>query len=248
MKQDYKKLLEICLMHTDNLIVLLDKNYHIENISTMVTKLLGWEKDKVINKFINDVCRENLTEPFFKAADPNSQDVIDTYIFEEEQDIKISWRSFIADNNTLLIGTRSSEKHSQERANFTDELNLQELIIHPVLDVDKALRSFNQDRTLVHGVFKSMVEEEIPSDLNLIAAARAKNDWEEVSALVHKMKGGAMYCGTTKLQHACLYFETCKKTGDIKQLNWMLEQLLVVCTETQNKIKDWLADKKEFFK
>lgn len=248
-KEEYKHLFELCLMHTDNLLVLLDKNYHIEQISATVSQILGWSSRDVKHKFIVDVFQENLTEPFFKVEEPNSTKSIETVIFSEEHDFKIIWHSYLAGDYTLLVGKVTLDQHTIQRDNqFPLEFDLEELIIYPVLDVDKALRSFNQDRALVHGVFKSMVEQEIPDDLKVIADARQQNDWDTISALIHKMKGGAMYCGTTKLQHACLYFEKCKKTGDTQQLNWMLEQLLKVCDETQLKIKDWLADKKEFFK
>lgn len=249
-KEEYKHLFELCLMHTDNLLVVLDKNYHVEQISATVSQVLGWSVKDVEYKFIVDVFQENLTEPFFKVEDANNTKAIETIIFEEERDLKIVWHSYLSGEYTLLLGKLTSEQHMLQRdsASVSKEFDLEELIIYPVLDVDKALRSFNQDRALVHGVFKSMVEQEIPADLKVIADARMQNDWDTVSALIHKMKGGAMYCGTTKLQHACLYFEKCKNTGDTQQMNWMLEQLLMVCDETQLKIKDWLADKKEFFK
>lgn len=247
-KEEYKHLFDLCLRHTDNLLVVLDKNYHVEQISTTASQILGWDVADVRHKFIVDVFRVNLTEPFFKVEDPNNTKAIETIIFEEERDLKITWHSYLAGDYTLLLGKVTSEQHTLPRASSAEEFDLDELIIYPVLDVDKALRSFNQDRTLVHGVFKSMVEQELPADLKVIADARMQNDWDTVSALIHKMKGGAMYCGTTKLQHACLYFEKCKNSGDTQQMNWMLEQLLMVCDETQLKIKDWLADKKEFFK
>lgn len=124
---------------------------------------------------------------------------------------------------------------------------LQDLVVYPLLDIDKALRAFGQDRALAYDVFKSLVEDEIPGDLRLIAEARAKNEWGTVVEFVHKIKGGAMYCGITRLQHACLLFENYKKFDDIEQLNFMLEQVLLVCAETQEKIRGWLADNKEFF-
>lgn len=136
-----------------------------------------------------------------------------------------------------------------------------DLVIYPLFDIDKALKSFNQDKALVQDILKSMVEHEIPETLQSIYLAHAEENWDAIADLVHKMKGGAMYCGTTKLQYACTYFEKynrlfAKHAADgevqadstIEDRNNLLDKLLEVCSETQIKIKSWLADKKEFFK
>lgn len=137
-----------------------------------------------------------------------------------------------------------------------------DLVIYSLLDIDKALKSFNNDRALMHDIFKSMVEHEIPESLQVIYKAQVERDWYTIAEIIHKIKGGAMYCGTTKLQHACVYFEKHMKNilmqnpsknsrlSDANHLDLqnLLNKLLDICDETQVKIKSWLADKKEFFK
>ncbi len=148
-----------------------------------------------------------------------------------------------------LLLANDKEKHkNNNKKNINPDCDFADLVIYPLLDVDKALKSFNQDRSLVHDIFKSMVEHEIPQNLQIINKARENEDWDTITELVHKMKGGAMYCGTTKLQYACIYFEKYKKIKNLENLQEPLDKLLTICDETQDKIKGWLADKKEFFK
>ena len=135
-----------------------------------------------------------------------------------------------------------------EISNKQSDKDFDDLVIYPLFDIDKALKSFNQDKSLVHDILKSMIEHEIPENIAVILETRSKDDWNKISDLIHKMKGGAMYCGTTKLQYACVLFEKHYKNAKIEDLNDLLDKLLEVCFETQSKIKSWLADKKEFFK
>lgn len=137
-----------------------------------------------------------------------------------------------------------------------------DLVIYSLLDIDKALKSFNNDRSLMHDILKSMVEHEIPESLEVIYKARRDDDWDAIAQMIHKIKGGAMYCGTTKLQYACVYFEKHMKNilaqkslknaklrvSKHQDLQKLLDNLLDICNETQVKIESWLADKKEFFK
>ncbi len=147
-----------------------------------------------------------------------------------------------AKERLLLIKQESKITDKEILKDFED------LVIYPLLDIDKALKSFNQDRALVHDIFKSMVEYEIPDNLQVIYKARLAGDWETISDLIHKMKGGAMYCGTTKLQYACINFEKYLKKENMENSLALLDKVLEICDETQAKIKSWLADKKEFFK
>ncbi len=114
----------------------------------------------------------------------------------------------------------------------------------------------------MHDILKSMVEHEIPDSLEVIYEARVNEDWDTIAEMMHKIKGGAMYCGTTKLQYACVYFEkhmknilAQKNSNDAilrsinhQDLQNLLDKFLGICKDTQAKIESWLADKKEFFK
>lgn len=160
----------------------------------------------------------------------------------------------LENGNDNLSGSSFSERMyywdlaKEKLAVNTHLKDFDDLVIYPVLDIDKALKSFNQDRGLMHDIFKSMIEYEIPENLKMIDKARDGKDWNMIADIIHKIKGGAMYCGTTKLQYACLYYEKYMKSEKIEDLEEILEKVLDVCDETQAKIKSWLADKKEFFK
>lgn len=174
-----------------------------------------------------------------KIAEENGIDNLSNFSFAERM------RYWDEAKKRLLL---SKYKLKSDFVNNTINKDFDDLVIYPLLDIDKALKSFNQDRALMHDIFKSMVEEEIPETLQTIYKARTYADWNTIADFIHKMKGGAMYCGTTKLQYACIYFEKHMKNEKIEDLPKILEKVLDICDETQIKIKSWLADKKEFFK
>ena len=77
-----------------------------------------------------------------------------------------------------------------------------------------------------------MAIQEIPQDKKAIQEAHANKDWATVERLVHKMKGGALYCGTLRMQYACQYLERYRKAGHTRLLEELYQQLLRVLHET----------------
>ncbi|WP_131764412.1 PAS domain-containing sensor histidine kinase [Legionella drozanskii] len=66
---DYKKLLSLCLNHSDNLILVLSSQLHIEEINPTAIKILGWKKEEVYNKSIDSVFKQYAMKPFIKSAE-----------------------------------------------------------------------------------------------------------------------------------------------------------------------------------
>jgi two-component system aerobic respiration control sensor histidine kinase ArcB len=54
----------------------------------------------------------------------------------------------------------------------------------------------------------------------------AENDWEKIKLLVNKIKGGASYCGTVRLQQACEHFDNYISSGETTFQEELYLQLL----------------------
>jgi len=119
------------------------------------------------------------------------------------------------------------------------EEQLFELDSFSLLDMDRAL--LYMDINLAGTMFLSMINQAIPSDEIELQNAHAAGHWEHIEKLAHKMKGGALYCGMTKMQYACQYLERYRKAGYSAQLEALYQQLLSVLRETKQAIADWLS-------
>jgi two-component system, OmpR family, aerobic respiration control sensor histidine kinase ArcB len=106
-----------------------------------------------------------------------------------------------------------------------------ELAVFPLLDLDNANKNIGNE-SLLFEMLRLMAIQEIPQDKKAIQEAHANQDWATVERLVHKMKGGALYCGTLRMQYACQYLERYRKAGHTKLLEELYQQLLQVLHDT----------------
>lgn len=113
------------------------------------------------------------------------------------------------------------------------------LIQYPLLDSEASFRILYNKKIMLN-LLQSMSEETLPEDKIGLVEACNQGDWFKIVALAHKMKGGAIYCGTIRLYYACQYLERYHKAGHGELLNKLYEQLLTVIEETQSAIDDWL--------
>ena len=120
-----------------------------------------------------------------------------------------------------------------------EERSLFELEEFPFLDTSGAIESIGSE-DLLREMLRLMLYKAIPDDVDAIQNAYEKNDWELVEKLAHKMKGGAVYCGTIKMQYACQYLERYRKAGHSAVLNALYQQLMNVVDETKQHIEKWL--------
>src|SRR3990167_431378 len=117
----------------------------------------------------------------------------------------------------------------------------------PILDIEKVKKSINYDNDLLKDILLSIADDEIPRDLALLKNYREEANWDEIEKIAHKMKGGAMYCGTTKMQYACMFFEKYKKSGKNELFERLYEQLFRISNETRDTILSWIVEQKHFF-
>lgn len=87
---------------------------------------------------------------------------------------------------------------------------------------------------------KMFISEDMQHDIHKMEEAYLEKDWERVEKLAHKIKGGVVSIGTSKMHQACLYLERYYKAGHREQLDKLYHQLIDVNCETVKAIKAWL--------
>lgn len=117
-----------------------------------------------------------------------------------------------------------------------DMLNLERF---PLLDIELAKDQLGGDLELVKTILTSLAQV-TPQDRERIVAAHEETNWYRVGRLAHKMKGGAIYCGTTRMVYASQYLERYHKAGEIKLLEDLYQQLIQVIDQTMAAVTSWL--------
>lgn len=107
---------------------------------------------------------------------------------------------------------------------------------YPLLDNNKVAELVNLNKEVAKDIFNLMANHDIPKNLDAINAIREQNDWDLVAKIVHKIKGGAMYCGATRLKYICMVFEKHKEASNFVILPLITEQLVQICIETQQAL------------
>lgn len=111
----------------------------------------------------------------------------------------------------------------------------------PLLDFSEGMRTIG-DKKILQELLQLMVDKSIPEDDALIQLAYKDKDWQRIENLAHKMKSGALYCGTIKMQYACQYLERYRKAGHNLLLDKLYHQLILVLKETKLHIENWLKN------
>lgn len=150
----------------------------------------------------------------------------------------------IGDGNKLLSMAAMDSTSGSPRLGLDlpdNEKELFQLDQFSVLDINSAIERIGSEK-LLREMLQLMLDKAIPEDIQTIKKAYKANDWELVEKTAHRMKGGAIYCGTIKLQYACQYLERYRKAGHSLELNALYKQLMQVAEETIECIKHWLGE------
>ncbi len=142
-------------------------------------------------------------------------------------------------------------KNNHVNAQLTDQSDTKkqrEMLEHgqiPLFDAALAFRLMSHNKALVIDMLTALIETSLPEDIAMLQQAYAQHDWTKVSAVAHKIQGGAIYCGTTRLSHACAaceYLEFYAKTNAVAQLDQLYFQLIQVTEDTCRAVHDWLNE------
>lgn len=85
-----------------------------------------------------------------------------------------------------------------------------------------------------------LVTSELPIDQQNMQHAFKQQNFVEVERLAHKIKGGAVYIGTTRMKFACQYLERYWKSGERELFERLYHQAMMVIDETTSCITQWL--------
>lgn len=110
-----------------------------------------------------------------------------------------------------------------------------------LLDIEQGIKNLT-DIKVFKELLSIMITQAIPEDKAAIESAYAEKNWTQIQNIAHKMKSGALYCGTVRMQYACQYFERYVKTGEIKLREQLFQQLMQVVDETRAYVETWLAN------
>lgn len=109
----------------------------------------------------------------------------------------------------------------------------------PLFDFQCAIQNMGNENTLSE-ILQLMIEQEIPKNSFHMQQAFMQGDWVCVEKIAHKMKGGAVYCGTIRMKYACLYLERYHKSGESALLERLYHQLMHVVQETKDNLQQAL--------
>lgn len=156
--------------------------------------------------------------------------------------IKVNYFSSIKQS----IGFRSAKRRARELGDLgldlpSTEKELFELDSFAILDTNKALSAIGNNMVLLRSILQSMIDNELPNDIQEIKSLHARSDWPGVEKIAHRLKGGLVYCGADRLACACQYLERYKKAGLSAMLEELYQQLLIVADETLLAIMKWLG-------
>ena len=110
-----------------------------------------------------------------------------------------------------------------------------------LLDIEVGTKNLGNEAVLKE-LLQLMISQAIPEDLTEIQKVHAEKNWDQVENLAHKMKSGALYCGTIKMQYACQYLERYRKAGHFNLLERLYQQLIQVVNETKSYVEKWLSE------
>ena len=81
---------------------------------------------------------------------------------------------------------------------------------------------------------------EIPADLERMKQAYILQSYRTIEEITHKIKGGAVYVGTTRMKYACQYVERYWKTGERVLMDALYHQAVSTIEETIIYVEGWL--------
>lgn len=167
----------------------------------------------------------------------------------DEKLLKIILNQWLTNKKNTVIEKTATSSASPSVLELNHDLTMTdqelfELDIYPLFDKDDGIEKTGDEKVLAE-MLKLTIEKIIPEELSKFEAAHATKNWEEIQKLAHKLKGGAVYCGTLRMVYSCKYIEQYVKAGHSKSLEELYMQLISVIKQTQKTINHWLENKVE---
>ena len=199
-----------------------------------LTKLIRKNRDATANCFIIGLTAHAPSETFEACLKAGMNTVLTKPVDFNKLEQLIDTFLHAHNKTTPTIALGRDLPHTEEELFAIDHLS--------ILDTQKAATLLGGKEVLKE-MLQLMISEQIPHDLPLLEKAYKKHDWSQIEALAHKMKAGALYCGTMQLQIACQYLERYRKAGHKKSLDALYKQLIKVIKLTCCAIEKYLEAK-----
>lgn len=146
----------------------------------------------------------------------------------------------------LLIKQYMVSERQQSLNSCGSDLPLeQEQLFHldsfPLLDVEQGINNLG-GKKILQELLQLMIDQSLHEESRHLQAAYRHKNWTMIEEIAHRMKSGALYCGTIRLQYACQYLERYQKAGFSALLDALYQQLISVMDETTAYLNHWLKD------
>ncbi|WP_298623287.1 response regulator [uncultured Legionella sp.] len=133
----------------------------------------------------------------------------------------------------------STAKSATARRDLPDsDDEMFQLTQFPILNSEEALKNCGTHEMLTE--LLTLMTQELPADLTRMKKAFAAGDYSLVEQTAHKIKGGAVYVGTTRMKYACQYVERYWKSGQRDLFDALYHQAVSTIEETLTYIEGWL--------
>jgi two-component system aerobic respiration control sensor histidine kinase ArcB len=86
-----------------------------------------------------------------------------------------------------------------------------------------------------------LLESGLTKEITELKHAYQHKDWQSIGKLAHKWKGGASYCGASRLEQVCKEIQTVLRVESSEESEILYQQLLQVAEETKEVVKEEIA-------
>jgi HPt (histidine-containing phosphotransfer) domain-containing protein len=129
--------------------------------------------------------------------------------------------------NTLLC-------HQHLTENDTNKNDLNHSL--PVIDFELVKSNMGGSEELMQAML-TMFLQTLPDEIAKLQQCYEHEDWYQLKATVHQLKGGASYCGTLQLNHVCTRLEESILTSSKETIARLYEQMLVEIVKVKELIQ-----------
>ncbi len=113
-----------------------------------------------------------------------------------------------------------------------DEIN-NSALPDEIIDLQLASRFFNGNTKLAKKMIDTMIAN-FYAELDDLNQAHQERNWSVLQNTIHKLRGGIVYCGTPRLEAACMHLENYLKAGHRKFITPLYEQLIREMVSVKN--------------
>ncbi|WP_218813601.1 PAS domain-containing sensor histidine kinase [Rickettsiella endosymbiont of Dermanyssus gallinae] len=134
--------------------------------------------------------------------------------------------------NAFLSHSQAPAILKEKRDESSDNNNLQSL---PLLDKKRALNLLGSEKTL-HELLE-LLESSLIKEIAELKQHHQDKDWQSIGKLAHKWKGGASYCGASRLEQVCKEIQMVLRSESPEKPEMLYQTLLQVAEETKEAAK-----------